>query len=305
MIDPEADRLDNAYSYCQATLRDHDKDRYLADLFIPADIRHHAHALHAFSYEIARVRDVVSEPMSGELRHQWWRDAIEGAALEDQARGRQPAGDAQANPIAAALLDSVARHHLPREAFIALIEARGFDLYDDPMPDLATLSDYCRDTSSILFHLVGRMLERQPTAVRQTPPLAKTDRPLGRAANSAGLAYAFCGLIGAFARHAARGQLYLPGDILMRHGTSREEAIGGKATPSLMAALSEWRAEARSHLASARLAIAILPEGVKPAFRPLALVEPYLARTEKRGYDPFNPPPEFAQWRRQWALWHG
>ncbi|SDR50380.1 phytoene synthase [Rhizobiales bacterium GAS113] len=314
--------LEGAYAYCQEALRDHDKDRYLADLFIPAAIRPHAHALHAFSFEIARVRDIVSEPMPGELRHQWWRDtlegqALEGQALEGQALEGQARGEALANPVAAALIDTIARHDLPHQALGALIEARGFDLYDDPMPDLATLSGYCRDTSSILFRLVAFMLNRAAAHARLSPsgckgepvgeeqPLGAEDRLLDQAADEAGLAYAFAGLIGAFARHAARGQLYLPGDILGRHGLSREDAIGGQATPALLAALADWRSQARRHLAAARLALASLPERVKPAFLPIALVEPYLARTERRGYDPFNPPAELPQWRRQWALWRG
>ena len=87
MTGASADELEGAYAYCQTVLRDHDRDRYLADLFIPAEIRPHAHALHAFSFEIARVRDVVSEPMPGELRHQWWRDAIESRPLETREPG--------------------------------------------------------------------------------------------------------------------------------------------------------------------------------------------------------------------------
>ena len=66
-------------------------------LFVPQALRPHIHALYAFSLEIARVREIVSEPLLGEIRFQWWRDALDGTG---------EAG-AKANPIAAALLDTI------------------------------------------------------------------------------------------------------------------------------------------------------------------------------------------------------
>lgn len=297
--------LADAYAYCETLLRDHDKDRFLASLFVPAAIRPHAQALQAFSFEIARVREVVSEPLPGELRHQWWRDALEGSAH----------GEIDANPVAAALIDTLERFHLPSAPLTALIEARGFDLYDDPMPDVATLESYCRDTSSVLFLLVARMLcvgSTQATLAVEgktdadgPAPLRGLPQLLTEAADHAGLAYAFTGLIRALALHAARGQVYLPGDLLRRRGSSPEEVMRGCATPALIAAIGDWRSEARRHLAEARDAVAGLPQGVKPAFLPLALVRPYLGETERRGYDPFHTPIELPQWRRQWALWRG
>jgi 15-cis-phytoene synthase len=299
---PEAS-LERAYAHCEALLREHDKDRFLANLFLPADVRLQIHALHAFSFEIARIRDVVSEPMPGELRHQWWRDVLEGSAR----------GEASANPVAAALIDTIERLSLSRAPLTALIDARGFDLYDDPMPDIATLERYCRDTCCVLFRLVAEISDggepRVSTAERETraglSPACGSPPLLAAAADHAGLAYAFTGLIRAFARHAARGQLYLPSDILRRHGSSPEEALGGHGTPALLAAMGDWRREAHRHLAAALTAVESLADGLKAAFLPLALIEPYLRLTEKRGCDPFRSPVELPQWRRQWALWRG
>ena len=62
----------------------------------------HLFALYAFNLEIARVREPVSEPMPGEIRLQWWRDALVGAAAARSA----PSG-------AAALRDTIARYGLP------------------------------------------------------------------------------------------------------------------------------------------------------------------------------------------------
>src|SRR5580658_3540739 len=122
-----------AYAYCEALTRDHDRDRWLAGLFAPADARLHLYALTAFSYEVGRLRDFVREPLAGEMRLEWWREALGGA-------GR---GEVSGNPVAAALLETIARFRLPRQAFDNLLTARLFDLYDDPMPSLNDLEGYC------------------------------------------------------------------------------------------------------------------------------------------------------------------
>jgi phytoene synthase len=284
------DALTQAYAHCGALLREHDKDRFLADLFLPQGVRPHAHALEAFSFEVARVREAAREPLAGELRQQWWRDALSG-------EGR---GEATANPVAAALLDTIERFRLERGALEALIDARGFDLYDDPMEDFAALESYCRDTSSALFRLIAEMLGR---ASKAEAPSAQRD--IAAAASPAGIAYAYAGLIRAFPLHAAQGRIYLPGDALRRHEALLEDVFAGRSSPALLAAIADWRAEARRHLAAAKAAIAALPAAMRPAFLPIALVEPYLRVTEKRGYEPFRTPIELPQWRRQWILWRG
>lgn len=120
--------LPSAYAHAAALLREGDPDRFFAALFAPADKRPHLHALYAFSLEIAHTRD-VSEALPGEIRLQWWRDALQGEAR----------GDVMANPVAAALDDTVVRFRLPRQALVNLVDARVGALYDDPIPTLNDL----------------------------------------------------------------------------------------------------------------------------------------------------------------------
>jgi len=303
VIEAPATALERAYAHCELLLRENDKDRFLADLFIPAARRRHIHALHAFSFEIARVRELVSEPMPGEIRPQWWRDALEGDAR----------GGVSANPVAAALIDTIIRFSLSRRSLVSLIDARGFDLYDSPMPDLPSLQAYCENTSSVLFAMATEILADASETLDAPSEVARDDAAavigaaplIAAAALPAGLAYAFTGLIRAFPLHAARGQVFLPSEILRRHGSSLEDALSGRATPALLASLAEWRREARRHLEKAQAAVRHLPESLKPAFLPLALVKPYLDANEKRECDPFHSSTELPQWRRQWALWRG
>src|ERR1700731_1564648 len=71
----QADRL----SPVAALVRRHDRDRFQTVLFAPAARREALFALYAFNYEIARVRERVSEPTLGRLRLEWWREIIAAA----------------------------------------------------------------------------------------------------------------------------------------------------------------------------------------------------------------------------------
>jgi len=273
--------LRRAYRHCRALVRAHDKDRYLAGLFAPSARRDDLSALYAFNHEIARVREVAHEPMAGEIRLQWWRDAVSGSAR----------GDAVRHPVAAALAATIVRRSLPQAAFLELIDARAFDLYDEAMPDQAQLDVYCDSTAGTLFRLVAMLLSD-----RELPGLGKLFQHGARA-------YAITGLLRAFALHASRGQLYLPLDLLARHGVDRNDVIAGKSSPALASALAEIRAFARNHYRSASAHLSRVPHQARAALLPLALVPLYLDRMETARYDPFKTPVEIPQWRRQWRLW--
>lgn len=277
------DALNFAYAHCEELIRDVDEDRFLAAQFSPADKRPHLFALYAFSHEIARVRDSVREAMIGEIRLQWWRDTLQGEAR----------GDVRANPIAAALDDTIVKFRLPRQALVDLIDARVFDLYDDQMPTVNDLEGYCGETSSSLLRLASIIL------------CGGADPGSADAAGHAGVAYAMTGLLRAFPWHARRGQVFVPTDILARHGVVRDDIISGRGGPGLMGALADMRAVARWHMEQTRsLRSTIRPE-TRPAYRLLALVEPYLRRMERTDYDPFTTPVDIAKWRKIWFLWRG
>ncbi len=269
--------MHDAYRHCETLVREADRDRYLADLFAPADRRGHLHALHAFNVEIARVGQIAHEALAGEIRLQWWRDALAGRAH----------GEVTANPVAAALLDTIVCCALPTEPLQGLIDARARDLYDEPVGTLAELETYGRHTAATLFDLAARILDRRAA--------------VGDVAAAAGTAYALAGLLQAFPYHAARGRIYVPLDVLARHGVRREEVTAGTAGAGRKLALAAIAVAARGRRAEAARAWRDVPAAARPAFLPLALVDPLLARIE-RNRDPFRPI-ELAPWRRQWALW--
>src|ERR1700722_15384556 len=168
--------MQDAFAYCAELVRTADRDRFLSALFAPAEHREALHALYAFNVEVARVREDAREPLPGEIRLQWWSEVLRG----------ERAGEASANPVASALLTVMERYGLASAKLTALIDARCFDLYDDPMARLTDLEAYALKSSSALFALAAQILtggERE-----MTEPVA----------NPAGIAYAIAGLIRAF-----------------------------------------------------------------------------------------------------------
>ena len=135
-------------SHAAQFLRDNDRDRYFASLVIPETARSAVQALYAFNADVASIRDRAREPAPGEIRLQWWADALKGEGH----------GAVRSNPIAAELLDAVAAYRLPTGPLLRLIEARRFDLYDDPMPDLQRFEGYAGETASVLLQLDAMIL---------------------------------------------------------------------------------------------------------------------------------------------------
>ncbi|MEO1746699.1 MAG: squalene/phytoene synthase family protein, partial [Pseudomonadota bacterium] len=121
------------------TLREASRFRYTCVLYAPAAKREALAALHVFLSEIERVRDLVSEPLPGEIRLQWWRDVIAGIRSDE----------ARQSPAADALMGVVDRYGLSKDRFDAYLEAMTFDLYDDPMPTTADLEGFFGETQLI------------------------------------------------------------------------------------------------------------------------------------------------------------
>jgi phytoene synthase len=264
---------DNAY--CQQLVRETDRDRYVADLFAPAGPRPSLFALHAFNIEIGRVRDLVSEPMAGEIRLQWWHDVLHGA-------GR---GEIEGNPVAATLLDVASRHDLPLDRLRELVDAHRNDLYSDPIATFDAFQDYARLTAATMFALAARVL---------APGLPIAEEAI----IAAGEAYTVASALHAMPRLAARGHIFFPGDMLARHAVERADVFAGRSSQPLRAAAAELAAYGRARLAAFRRAQ--VPEAFRPVFLPLALIDDDLIRVE-RSEDLFSVV-MLAPWRRQWRL---
>ena len=269
------------YGFCETVVRNGDRDAWLASLFAPSAVRPCLHALDAFRIEIGHVRSRVSQPLAGEIRLQWWRDAIFGEAR----------GEASANPLAAALIDTIRRHDLPRDLFDVAIDAHRGELHEPAPASVAALEARLDAMVGTFIRLASMVLAGPSGDVRA-------------AARHAGIALGLCRTLQGFADGAPRGWSPIPGEILDRHGVGQGDVAAGVPTPAIKAALADVRALARRHIGEFSRARRTLPEAAAPAYPRLALIEPDLRRLDKQqNRDPFAPPHPLPQWRRQWILW--
>jgi phytoene synthase len=257
-----------------------DHDRYLSALYAPREKRDALLALYAFNAEIAGVRDRIRDALPGEVRLQWWRDAIANRAN----------GGALGHPVADALIATIDRCDLPALAFDNFIEARIFDLYNDSMPTRTDLEGYCGETAGALMQLAAMVLD-----AKEAPSFAGL-------AGHAGCAQAITGLLRLLPLHRGRGQCFVPRDILAAAGTSPEEFVARGSNAAAAPALAAMIALAGEHLAAFQAQARSLPESLRPAFLPAALVPAYLAALSKLGARALTEVADIPAWNRHWLL---
>lgn len=242
-------------------VRRHDRERYLTALFAPSDRRADLLALYAFNLEVARTRESVREAMLGQIRLQWWRDALD----EIQA-GKPPRRHAVVKPLA----DAIRRHNLPRDAFERLLLTRERDMDDTPFRTVAELEAYADGTSAALIALALLILD-----VKDAGILARS-RQIGRG-------YALAGLLRATPFLARQHRCLLPEEVLAKHGIDRDAVLEMKPSPALAAAVAEI-----ASVAGALLAPAHVVSGAWPALAPAVLARRHLATLRRVGYDVYD-----------------
>ena len=270
-------------AYCAILVRESDFDRYAATLFAPPERRAQLLALYAFNAEIARVRELVTQALAGEIRLQWWIDVLSGKS----------AADAQGNPVAAQLLRTIEVCGLSRASLRELVEAHRFDLYDEAMQTTAEMEGFLDQTAGKLF-LLGTRVLAAGAPVERSPLLEALT-------HHASLAHGLTSLIEALPRHAARRQLYVPLGSLQKFGVTREALFTGDSPPELPRLVQSLADEAAREFAEAMKLMPGIDGTMRPSFLLLALVPGRLKRLASGGYDPFRLRP-LSRLSRLWTL---
>lgn len=248
-------------------VRRHDPDRFQTALFAPAERREALFALYAFNCEIARVRERVSIPALGQIRLQWWREAIAEAFAGGPVRRHEVIG-----PLAAAIRAC----RLDRARFETLIDAREADLDDAPPPSLAALEAYAERSSA-------------PLVLLALAALRVDDAAASEAGREVGTGYALAGLIKAMPFRARMGRLLIPQDIAAETGLDPRDWQALRTTPAVRAATAAIAQAAARHLAAARALRAAVPRRAMPALLPAVVAGRTLRRLARARYDPFDP----------------
>ncbi len=206
-----------------ATLvRRHDPDRFLTALFAPPEHRDALLTLYAFDHELARAREVTSEPHLALIRLHWWREVVEGARRRHEV----------ATPLAA-LLDS---GRLPAAALLPIIDA-----YEvEAEPSIETLSawrGWLLEGSGGIAVAAGHLLGApDPEALRQ-----------------AGAAVGAARVIRWNHQLARKNRCLLPEDLLADAGLSVHAAIAAPEQPAVRQVLRRLAEEGRRFLAQAQM----------------------------------------------------
>jgi phytoene synthase len=266
-VGPEAGReTADVVAMLAASARAGEPDRYLAALLAPPPARIGLLALAACAAELANVpRLVRREPAMGEIRLQWWRDALE-----------LPLPERTGNPIADALRAAVAEHALPRTLLGDVIEARASDLRAEPIADDEALRRELWNSEGTLFALAGRILARDP------------EPGLDAAAAASGQAYGLARLLLRLPGTLSRGRVAVPLTRLAAAGIAPEDLLRGEGADRIGGLLADLRADARASLVAARQHVAQLLRGTRAGFLPLALVESYLRALERQRGNPLR-----------------
>jgi NADH dehydrogenase [ubiquinone] 1 alpha subcomplex assembly factor 6 len=269
----ESPPLQSAADQCGRDLRRLDPDRWLTTLFAPDASRPGLFALYAFNAEIARARESVSQPMIGQIRLQWWREAWEGIA----------AGTPRQHPVVLALHDHC--RHLDQSTVMALIDARERDMEDEPFADLAALAAYARATSAPLMKLAVQQLG------------ARADDTV---IDAAGTAYALTGILRAAPHLLARQRVQLPSDLLDAQGLSPEAAYQTASGAALQPIYARIASEAEVQLRMARQVK--VSRAALPALLPATLAGLSLKTLRHHNHDPVTAEAAVTPLRRQMAL---
>src|SRR5690606_32775937 len=164
---------------------------------------------------IGRIGDLVSEPLPGEIRLQWWRDAIAG----------QGHGDVAGHPVAALLLQAVGQGALAPTALEGMIDARADALYAEPPETMDEMKRRVLATGGALFAAAARILAGQE------------DADIEKLSQSAGLAEGLVGHVRNLGYDASHGRIALPLDLLAAHGVHTRDILAGREPEGLAGAV--------------------------------------------------------------------
>lgn len=266
-------------SFCAEAVWAGDNDRYLCAILAAEPPREALLALYAFNIEIAKTRESVSEPMVGEIRLQWWREAIDELY----------AGRVRQHAVVGPLAEAVEAFAIPRAPLDALIDARAADLDDTPPADLVALEAYADATSGELARLALHVCGGKGSAA-------------DAAARHVGAAWALVGLMRSVPHHARARRQYLPADLVAAAGVDLADLFELRGGETIASVVRQVADAARRHLEEARRVAGSVPRACLPAMLPATLADAYLRALERARYDVFDRPVALSQPSRQLRL---
>jgi len=266
-------------TYCAGQVRKYDYDRFLVTLFAPAELREDLFSLYAFNHEVAKIREAVSEPMLGEIRLQWWREAIEGIA-EGKPRNHE---------VVLPLAEAIQKHGLEAEMFIKVIDTRAADIYDENPKTLTDFEDYLGATSGNLMKIAAMIC-------------GERDEDVLSLSYDLGQVWGLIGTIRALRYHISLGRLSLPQDIMDDYGVSRQGIMAMEEGENIKNLVQVLCVSAQQYLDQIVSDKKIIAKQIRPIFLLVALSRSYLNMIKKADYNPYKINEKASMFPRQCRL---
>jgi 15-cis-phytoene synthase len=268
--------LRDGYRRARLLTRAHARSFHAASIWLDATRRRSAMALYAFC---RRLDDLVDEPDAGDASRIARRLGEARFVLRALGAGRTPLlARAPWHPHElAALGDTIARHRIPIEPLLALVDGVEMDVVKTRYATFAELELYCHRVAGT----VGLTLA--PVLGYDDPVALSHAADLGRAMQ-------LTNILRDIGEDLARGRLYLPLDELRAAGIEESDLEAGRVDDRFRAFMCGQIARARAcyaravpgirHLTGyrARLAVALMA----------TLYQDILRVIERQGYDVFG-----------------
>ena len=273
------DILRTSYDFCAGVSRREAKNFYYSFLVLPPRRRRSMCALYAF---LRRTDDLADEPGTPSGKRDAltrWRDALD-AALD----GR-PGGDW---PGMTALADTVARHAIPRQHLIAVIDGVAMDVEPSPFATFDDLYRYCYHVASAVglacIHIWGYRSEG------------------GRAeilAEKCGIALQLTNILRDVREDARMGRVYLPQEDLDRFGVTVDQLRAERPDPAVRALFEFEGGRAYGYYADAAPLIRLVAPVGRPVLRAIVgIYRALLDEIARRDYDVLASRVSLSSWRK-------
>jgi squalene synthase HpnC len=206
--------VEEAYAHCEARVKAH-YENFPVGLFVPRTKRRHVYALYAF----ARIADdFADEPIYEGVRQekldQW--EALLDAAYRGEAEG----------PVFVALGETVRHLDIPRELLLDLLSAFRQDTVKNRYENWEELLDYCRRSANPVGRLVLLVFDQDDPGLLPLSDAICTGLQLANHWQDAAVDY-------------ARDRIYVPEDLMRRHGVSTWDFSTGRVSDGFRGLMAE------------------------------------------------------------------
>ncbi|HZI96778.1 MAG TPA: phytoene/squalene synthase family protein [Actinomycetales bacterium] len=261
ITDPQ---LRHDFEACRALHAEHGRTYYLATALLPPAKRPYVWALYGFARFADEFVDSLTEPDPQALVA--WGSAFLRSL--DDGTG--------ADPVARAMLATMARWDIPRDHVEAFLASMRMDITETSYPTYADLEGYMYGSAAVIG------LQMLPVLEPQHPAAAEHARLLGEA-------FQMSNFIRDVGEDLDRGRTYLPTEDMARFGVTREDLHAGRrsgeVTPEVRELLAFEVRRTRDLYAKAEPGIGMLHPTSRDAIRcAFVLYGGILGAVEKADY---------------------